>query len=265
MYAPITGEYCAALAKLQKTAYTGGMQYELHFVDSIDSTNTALKSLAASGAPEGTVLCANQQTAGRGRLGRSFYSPTGSGLYVSLLLRPRFALPPASLTCLAAVALAETVQGCGVDCTIKWVNDLYVGAKKAAGVLTEGALRPDGTLLYAVVGVGVNLSTPPDLPSDLRPIVTGLFRKPLSKEERDAFLHQLLDRFAFYYDRLPAVAFWEPYNRLQNVFGRTVSFSENGIAQRGTAEAIDRDFRLIVRTEHGTTALERGEVTFVQE
>ena len=88
--------------------YTEAMQYELHFVDTIDSTNNAVKALAQAGASEGFVLIADHQTAGRGRLGRSFYSPSGSGLYLSILLRPEGAIPPASLTCLTAAAAAET-------------------------------------------------------------------------------------------------------------------------------------------------------------
>lgn len=239
------------------------MRYELRFVDTIDSTNNALKALAASGAPEGTVLTADRQTAGRGRMGRSFFSPAGSGLYTSILLRPGFAIPPASLTCLAAVAVAETVLSYGVDCRIKWVNDLYIGAKKAAGILTEGALRPDGTPLWCVVGIGVNLSAPPDLPESLQDTVTGVFDAPLSRTERDAFLQKLLDRFGAHYDRLPEIDFWEPYNALQNVFGRTVRFTDRGEAAEGVAEAIDRDFRLLVRRNSGLVALERGEVIFV--
>ena len=243
--------------------YNEAMQYDYRFVDSIDSTNTALKQLAHGGAAEGTVLTADAQTGGRGRLGRSFYSPPGSGLYTSLLLRPKLPVPPAALTCLAAVALAETVQAYGVDCRIKWVNDLYIGAKKAAGILVEGALRPDGSLQYAVVGVGVNLSVPADLPAELAPIVTGVFGAPLDRPTRDAFLHRLWDRFAVYYDRLPKISFWEPYSRLQNVFGKAVSFTDGGVPKQGVAEAIDRDFRLLVRTESGLVPLERGEVTFL--
>lgn len=243
--------------------YTERMRYEIRHIESIDSTNTALKRAAKDGAPSGTVLVADRQTAGRGRLGRSFYSPAGSGLYVSILLRPAFIVSPAALTCMSAVALADVIRSYGRECSIKWVNDIYCNDKKAAGILTEGTVLSDGSFAYAVVGIGVNLSLPPNVPSELEPILSAVFDTPTDLAFRDAFLHRLLERFGFYWDRLPDLSFLETYNALQNCFGRRVSFLDGNRVETGVATGIDRAFRLIVQTEYGSVALERGEVTFL--
>ena len=121
-------------------------------VDSVESTNTALKQMAADGADEGTVLIAKSQTKGRGRLGRSFVSDDG-GLYLSLLLRPKSSAEASLLiTVAAAVSVAVAIENiCQKNCQIKWVNDIYLNGKKVSGILTEGAINPqNGRLDYAV-------------------------------------------------------------------------------------------------------------------
>ena len=128
------------------------------YFDSMDSTNTRAKELAAQGALHGTVLIAGHQTHGRGRLGRSFSSPNGMGVYLSVILRPKCG--PAELmhlTCAAAVAMCDAVEkSVGFRPGIKWTNDLIFQGKKLAGILTELSLRPSGIVDYAVVGIGIN-------------------------------------------------------------------------------------------------------------
>ena len=130
----------------------------IHYFDTIDSTNTQAKAMAFQGAPEGTVLIADHQTVGRGRLGRSFLSPAGTGVYMSVILRP--SCPPAQLmhlTCAAAVAACDAVeQAVGIRPGIKWTNDLVYGNRKLAGILTELGLSPAGMVDWAVIGIGVN-------------------------------------------------------------------------------------------------------------
>ena len=130
----------------------------ISFFDTIDSTNTRAKALAAQGAPEGTVLIADHQTGGRGRLGRTFLSPAGTGVYMSVILRPN--CPPARLmhlTCAAAVAACDAVeQSTGLRPGIKWTNDLVYGSRKLAGILTELGLSPKGMVDWAVIGIGIN-------------------------------------------------------------------------------------------------------------
>ena len=126
----------------------------LYVYESVGSTNDIAKKLAADGAPDGAAVVANRQTAGRGRMGRSFYSPPDSGVYLSVILRPeskREHIP--LLTTGAAVAAAEAIEGlCGARIQIKWVNDLYLDGRKIAGILTE-----TGGSAYVVIGIGVNV------------------------------------------------------------------------------------------------------------
>ena len=143
----------------------------VHYFDTIDSTNTQAKIMALQGAPHGTVLIADHQTGGRGRLGRTFLSPAGTGIYMSVILRPNS--PPAELmhlTCAAAVAMCDAVEdAAGFRPGIKWTNDLVYGDRKLAGILTELGLAPDGTVAWAVIGAGINcLQTETDFDPAIR-------------------------------------------------------------------------------------------------
>ena len=142
--------------------------------NTIDSTNTQAKTLAAAGAPHGTVLIADSQSAGRGRLGRVFQSPPNSGIYMSVILRPH--CPPAALmhlTCAAAVAMCDAVENAlGFRPGVKWINDLVYERKKLAGILTELSIDPKtGLVDYAIVGIGINCSqSKEDFPPELHEI-----------------------------------------------------------------------------------------------
>lgn len=146
---------------------------------SVDSTNNVLRELAAKNAPEGTVSIAGMQTGGKGRLGRSFFSPQDSGLYMSILLRPEMsALDAVRITTAAAVAVAETVEDIsGKKAAIKWVNDVRIGGKKICGILTEASFSlENGGLEYAVVGIGVNAYEPEGgFPEEIRDIAGAVF------------------------------------------------------------------------------------------
>lgn len=153
----------------------------IRITDCVDSTNAALCRLAAEGGVEGEVLIARCQSAGRGRLGRSFYSPQGTGLYCSILLCPTLsaALMP-RLTTAAAVAVAEGISAIyGIETQIKWVNDLYCKRKKVCGILVESALvGGSDRLSHAVVGFGINLLPPPkEFPPELAEVAGALFEK----------------------------------------------------------------------------------------
>lgn len=239
--------------------------YKVHTADAVKSTNTTVKALAKDGAPEGYVLVASSQTNGRGRLNRVFFSPKGTGLYVSILLRPNAALPPYALTCMSAVALAETIEDFHVPCSIKWVNDVYIDGKKAAGILTESAMRPDGGFYYAVVGIGVNLFMPEGgFPPSIAETATAVFSDAPSEDKQKLFLKRLLLRFKRYYDRLPEIPFHDAYrDRLTGIGSRVLVSEPNGM-RYGTSVGIDGQFCLLVRFDNGTeTALNRGDVTLL--
>ena len=126
---------------------------KFHYVPETGSTNDDLKALAKEGAPNGTVLMAGSQTGGHGRLGRSFHSPEGSGIYMSLLIRPNCAPTELMhLTCAAAAAMCDAVEdAAGLRPGIKWTNDLVHGKRKLGGILTELGLGPGGSLEYAII------------------------------------------------------------------------------------------------------------------
>lgn len=148
----------------------------LLWYDQIDSTNAKAKMLAQAGATHGTCILAGSQSAGRGRMGRSFSSPEGMGVYLSLILRPN--CPPEQLmhlTCAVAVAMCRAVeQTAGIRPGIKWINDLVIGKRKLGGILTELSIQ-NGTVDYAIVGIGINCrQLEPDFPQELQSIATSL-------------------------------------------------------------------------------------------
>ncbi len=149
----------------------------IHYYDTLPSTNTLAKELARKGAPEGTVILAGHQTGGRGRMGRSFSSPEGMGLYLSLILRPE--CPPERLmhlTCAAGLAAREAVKDtAGVLPGIKWANDLVIGKGKLGGILTELGFDHQGSAAWAVIGIGINCRQGrQDFPEDISAIATSL-------------------------------------------------------------------------------------------
>jgi len=141
-----------------------------------DSTNTRAKDLAARGAPEGTLVISERQTKGRGRKGRSWFSPSQGGIYTSLILRPSISPSEApKITLLSAVVVAETLRSLtGLSAIIKWPNDILINGKKIAGILTEMSTEMDA-IDYIVVGLGLNVNTP-DFPDDIREKATSIFR-----------------------------------------------------------------------------------------
>lgn len=241
---------------------------------SLDSTNTALKSLAESGAAEGYVLLAETQTAGRGRLDHSFLSPDGCGIYMSLLLRPRDLDASRSLllTTAAAVAVATAVEEiCGCRAEIKWVNDVYINAKKVCGILTEGALDPSGARLkYAVIGIGINVFRPQDgYPNDLADIAGALYSSPDDAAEhiREHLIASVLERLANIYTKDICGAsggeasFTGEYASRSMLDGKAIEIDKGGAVYRATALRINPDCSLEIVTEDGAhEALTFGEV-----
>ena len=241
--------------------------YDIHVYQSVPSTNTLLKSWAEEGAAEGCVAVAEEQTAGRGRRGRSFYSPKGTGLYLSILLRPKqHAEAALQITTAAAVATAEAIeQVSGLPCEIKWVNDIYREGKKLCGILTEASLDVEsGGLNYAILGIGINALPPAGgFPPELRGIAGSVFEGRGEADLRCRLAAALLDRFAGYYRELGSERCFEEYRRRSLVLGKRVTVFSGGEAQ-GEALALDleRDYSLRVRWDDGLeSCLNSGEVS----
>ena len=224
--------------------------------DTIDSTNTYAKTLASQGAPEGTVVLADRQTGGRGRMGRSFHSPGGQGIYFSVILRPRcHATQLMHLTCATAVAMCEAVEAaCGIRPGIKWTNDLVWQKHKLGGILTELSLLPDGTVGYAVVGIGINCTQQQrDFPPEIQNIATSLsmiLDKEVSRCEVIGAMITALETMSR--DLLTRKEqTMDAYKRNCITLGQQVSILQGESVFYGTARDIGQDGGLIVETETG--------------
>lgn len=241
-------------------------ELEIETAQEVTSTNLLLKERASAGAKEGLVLIAERQTAGRGRQGRSFSSPQGTGLYMSILLRPKMKAQEALfLTTIAAVAVAAAVEDVsGRKTGIKWVNDVWIDSLKICGILTEASFDLEGGgLEYAVVGIGVNLTEPKGgFPEELRGIAGAIF--PTEEEgaaAKSRLAAGILRRFWMYYRALPEHAFWGEYCSRSIVIGRDIVILGEH-PQSAKAIAIDEDCRLLVRLPDGSERLlSSGEVS----
>lgn len=160
--------------------------WQVHWFETVPSTNDLLKQWGKEGAAHGSAVIADRQTGGRGRLGRSFHSPAGCGIYLSVLLRPRCnAKDLMHLTCAVATAVCDAVEAvCGFRPGVKWINDLVCGSKKLGGILTELSLDAGGNAEYCVIGIGLNCKKT-SLPEDLAHIATSL--EDVTGQEPDRF------------------------------------------------------------------------------
>ena len=243
-------------------------QNQIYWYDTIDSTNTRAKEMAAKGAAHGTVLIAGHQTAGRGRLGRSFQSPAGLGVYLSVILRPN--CPPEALmhlTCATAVAMCDAVaETVGIRPGIKWTNDLVLGKRKIAGILTELAVdSKTGLVNYAVVGVGINcLHREADFSPEIRSfagslsMVTG---KEIAISNLAANMIVALKKMNDALS-LPLEEMMDAYRADCITLGQDVSILRGGEVRHGHAESITDNGALVVRFPDGhTEAVNTGEVS----
>ena len=243
-------------------------QDSLLWFETIDSTNTRAKELAAQGAPAGTVLIADHQTGGRGRRGRSFHSPAGTGIYMSVILRPNCAPTELMhLTCAAAVAACDSVEtSCGIRPGIKWTNDLVYGQRKLAGILTELGLSPRGTVDYAIIGIGINCCQEiTDFPEDIRSIAGSLHTVTGQIIDRAKVAAALLDAFRRMDDRLltDKEAIMAQYRTDCITLNRQISVvTADGSVRHGLALDIDAEGALLVRFDDGTeNRVNSGEVS----
>lgn len=238
----------------------------IHWFDTIDSTNTEAKRLAALGAPHGTVLIADHQSGGRGRMGRSFHSPGGTGLYLSVLLRPSC---PAEalmhLTCATAVAACNAVERvAGLRPGIKWTNDLVAGSKKLGGILTELSLDKDGNVSYAVIGIGINCTqTSGDFPEEIAGIATSLALCTGRSVDRAALAAALVESLAHMSEQLhDRTALLDRYRDDCITLGQEISLVRGEEIRHGRALDIDDQGALLVQFPDGhTEAVNSGEVS----
>lgn len=243
---------------------TAFLAKQIFCFDTLDSTNEEAKRQAARGAANGSLFVAEEQTGGKGRLGRSWSSPAGSGLWFSILLRPGF-LPKetASLTLLAGLAVCRAVRALtGYEAMIKWPNDVVIGSRKVCGVLTEMAAEMD-RVDYVVLGIGVNVNTP-EFPPTLRAKATSVLLETGAPADRAALLRRILPELEACMERQKAdrTALLAEYRSLCVSLGRQVGFTRGGTPMTGTAMDISPTGELLVRCENGAVLpVFSGEVT----
>ena len=250
-----------------KTLFIG--QGEIRYFDQTDSTNLRAKAMAADGAPEGTLVIAEEQTQGRGRRGRNWFSPPGAGIYLSLIIRPdilpqeapRFAL-------LTAAAVAEAVREITmIETRIKWPNDILIGGRKLGGILTEISMEMD-KVEYMIIGLGLNVNLArEDLPPDLRELGTSI-RMELGRHlPRLPLVRRILERFEETYQEYQRQGFASIRKRWQtftDMIGRTVAVDTMGGRLTGEVMDFDEDGYLVVREHNGVPVrIFSGDVSFI--
>lgn len=232
---------------------------EMRYAPSVGSTNEVAKEWAREGAPDGGVFIAEEQGAGKGRLGRAWFSPAGKGLWFSVVMRPR--INPADvpqITMVAAVAVARAVyKETGLTAGIKWPNDLLVGGgrrRKLCGILTEMNADMD-RVNYAVLGVGLNVNvTREDVPRELRDIVASVAMETGKKINRVKLLQAVLRELDHWYQEWLARGFkpvleqWKDWNV---TLGRRVKVTTLKEVVEGRAEDVDENGSLVVRLDSG--------------
>jgi BirA family transcriptional regulator, biotin operon repressor / biotin---[acetyl-CoA-carboxylase] ligase len=240
-------------------------QLSLHVFDSVNSTNLVLRQLANQGAPEGTVVISAEQTGGRGRKGRSFFSPDGTGVYVSLLLKPKIAPDDATLiTTTAAVAVCDAVEALsGRTAEIKWVNDVFINGKKVCGILTEGSFDMEsGQFEYAILGTGINVYTPAGgFPEELRAIAGSVLSES-APDGKNRMIAEYLNLFLPLYRDLGSAKISADYRRRSFVLGKVVNVIAGDRVTPARALDVDEKCRLIVEYADGRReTLSSGEIS----
>ena len=236
----------------------------VHFARETDSTNLWIKRLAKEGAPEGTLALAEFQSAGRGRLGRSWEVPEGTSVMMSILLRPKFEPQYApTLTLVMGMAVAKAVKNLGFDVSIKWPNDVVVSHKKICGILTEMGVR-DGKIDYAVIGVGINVNIR-EFPEEMADKATSLYLESGREFDRSQIPGLVMEAFEEYYEKFAATCdlsgLKEEYESILANYDQPVRVLAKE-PYEGVARGITDGGELLVEKTDGTiVAVSAGEVS----
>ena len=243
------------------TSRTIGARMELHNL--LDSTNTRAKALAATGAPHGYLVIAESQSGGKGRMGRSFFSPEHSGVYITYVLRPKMLAERAvMITSLAAVAVARAIEALAdVDVKIKWVNDLYINGRKVCGILCEASIDfESGGLEYAGLGIGINV-TKMAFPEELKDIATSIENECSAPVSRSRLIAEISNQLEALWDQLQTGEFMAENRARSNVIGRDVLVIRGDERFMARALDIDEAGRLVIRAGDTVSRVGSGEIS----
>ncbi|MCR5591257.1 MAG: biotin--[acetyl-CoA-carboxylase] ligase [Lachnospiraceae bacterium] len=246
------------------------MEADIKVYDSVSSTNTVLSELAAKGAGEGTCVIASSQSAGQGRSGRTFYSPSGGNLYMSLLLRP-YDIECSMITVTAAVAVVKAIKNVlGLDAGIKWVNDIIFKGRKVCGIIaTAHSLGSED--MHVILGIGMNIFDAADVPEDIRESYGSLMGKKCDispKEQKKLSLRlakEIIREFAVRYENPVGLSVVDEYRRFCTVIGKKVIYFSGVTEKEGYVLGIDDDGGIIIETDGETESYRDGEIRIKPE
>ncbi|HEY6420920.1 MAG TPA: biotin--[acetyl-CoA-carboxylase] ligase [Candidatus Binataceae bacterium] len=245
----------------------GRVGWRIHYFEEIDSTQSAARELAEGGAAEGTVVIAERQTAGRGRMGRSWHSPSGVNLYMTIILRPRMTLAEVPrLSLVAGVAAAQALEQVAPGMVaLKWPNDVWLRGRKAGGMIAEAVTDARQQLLSVLLGIGINVNLVAlDIPSELRDKATSVRIATGRPCDRIALAGALFNLLDTRYMETQAAGFaavrpeWERYSALT---GKRVAIVDAGRCETGIVKGIDADGALLLDTGAALVRIVAGDVT----
>ena len=245
----------------------GVIGWRVHYFDEVGSTQRIASDLADEGAPQGTAVVAEQQTAGRGRMGRSWHSPSGVNLYMTIILRPAMLIAEVPrLSLVAGVAAAEALETAAPGMVaLKWPNDVWLAGRKAGGIIAEAVTDSRQGLRCVLLGIGINVNLPANaLPPELRDKATSVRIATGRECDRIALAATLFNRLDSRYMEIEANGFaairplWERFSALT---GRRVTVVEGGSRTFGLVRGIDDDGALLLDTEMGAVRIVTGDVS----
>lgn len=250
--------------KIKKAWNAESLTSGLYVFPELDSTNRYLKELAENNVPEWTVVAADSQSKGRGRMGRSFFSPEGTGIYMSVLLKPEIALEKSvRITSMAAVAVAEAIEKVsGVRAQIKWVNDIYLNKKKACGILVEAGIDAMACKLnYAVLGIGINVGAM-EFPEELQDIATSVANESGLTVSREELIAEVLKSLQKWYPSIHDGSFLMESKRRSVLLEKKIRVhNHDGSFYEAVAVDLDDMGHLVIEREGQTELLNSGEVS----
>lgn len=232
----------------------------------LESTNKTAKELSVNGAESGTVIISEEQTMGRGRLGRKFYSPSNSGIYMSIILKPNLTVSDSVLiTTAASVAVCRAIERVTtIKAQIKWINDIFINNKKICGILTEASTDfESGTINHIILGIGINFNTPKEnFPKEIQNTAGSIFTTSSNKISRNQLCAEIINEVLSIIEDIKNYNFIDEYKKRSIVLNKDILYIRNGISKKGKAIDINDDGSLVVKNENDEIIiLNSGEVS----
>ncbi len=250
-----------------ETHHPGTVGCQIHYFEEVESTQNIARNLAAEGAPHGTAVIAETQSAGRGRMGRGWHSPPGVNLYTTIILRPRLTMAEVPrLSLVAGVAAAEALEEVAPGIVqLKWPNDVWLNGRKSGGIIAEAVTDRAQRLDSVLLGIGLNLNlAKEDVPAEIRERAISVLIATGHRCDRVAVANSLFTRLNIRYDEIVTQGFaavrpaWEGYSGLT---GKRVTVVDAGTREEGIVKGIDSDGALLLETPRGIRRIIAGDVS----